>query len=116
MGCIGSGGTLIQNVTGHNSPHMMETWDRKKMVTSSVHHQMMYPGDVEHDLLAWSLPRLSRRYAYAGPEKIMSVVEPEIIWFPKTKCLAVQGHPEYLETSTPMNRYINNLMKERVQE
>jgi GMP synthase-like glutamine amidotransferase len=98
LACAVSGGRLLQHVDNHGRTHLMDTHDGLRMKTSSVHHQMMYPFDVEHKLLAWASEKLSQRYIIgddtSDPE-MADKPEPEIVWFPKTKSLAIQGHPEF---------------------
>jgi anthranilate/para-aminobenzoate synthase component II len=96
--CAMSGGRLIQHVNNHGRSHKITTFDGHNVVTSSVHHQMMYPFDVEHVMIGWSTERRSDVYIIGSDmndEKMFGQVEPEIVWFPKTKCLAIQGHPEF---------------------
>jgi GMP synthase-like glutamine amidotransferase len=96
--CALAGGRLIQHVDGHGGTHMMDTYDGQTIPTSSVHHQMMYPFDVEHELIAWSSEKRSKRYIIGTNEsdpQMIDKVEPEIVWFPKIKALGIQGHPEF---------------------
>lgn len=96
--CAMAGGKLIQHVSGHGGSHEMDTFDGHKIVTSSVHHQMMYPFDIEHQMLAWSSKRRSHTYVNGKDEQEEAMhghVEPEIVWFPTIKALAIQGHPEF---------------------
>lgn len=96
--CALAGGFLIQHVDRHTNSHMIETKDGRHIMSSSVHHQMMYPYDVEHELVAWATPRRSTVYiteADRDYEPMREHEEPEIVWFPKIKGLAIQGHPEF---------------------
>jgi anthranilate/para-aminobenzoate synthase component II len=97
--CALAGGRLIQHVNGHGGSHMMQTTDGELIRTTSVHHQMMYPYDVDHELLAWASPSRSNVYyiddGISDPE-MEGKEEPEVIWFPKIKALAIQGHPEFV--------------------
>jgi GMP synthase-like glutamine amidotransferase len=98
LACAIAGGRLLQHVDGHGRTHLMDTYDNLRMKTSSVHHQMMYPFDVEHKLLAWSTEKQSTRYIIGdntSHPKMVDQKEPEIVWFPKIKALAIQGHPEF---------------------
>lgn len=97
--CALAGGRLIQHVNGHGGGHMMDTTEGTKVRTTSVHHQMMYPFDVEHELLAWAAPNRSDVYIIGNDEtdpEMEGKVEPEVVWFPKIKALAIQGHPEFV--------------------
>jgi GMP synthase-like glutamine amidotransferase len=101
MLCAAAGGTLIQHVGGHNNfNHFIETSNGQNFTMPGDHHQMMYPYDVEHELLAWVPNKISTEFLpkdtpesnamYEGKYK-----EPEAVWFPKIKGLAIQGHPEW---------------------
>lgn len=97
--CAMAGGRLIQHVDNHGTSHYITTFDGKKVVSSSVHHQMMYPFDVEHELLAWAEKPRSRGVYIIGDNSsdpsMEAKDEPEIVWFPKIKALGIQGHPEF---------------------
>jgi anthranilate/para-aminobenzoate synthase component II len=97
--CAVAGGRLIQHVNGHGGGHLMTTSDGRTMRTTSIHHQMMYPFEVEHELLAWSSTNRSDVYIIGTDETDPAMVgrpEPEVVWFPKIKALAIQGHPEFV--------------------
>lgn len=116
--CALNGGKLVQHVAGHTMDHRITTNTGAQMVTTSTHHQMMLPkGDFE--LLAWSSKRRSSVYFGVGKTQIEecheeAFKEPEIVFYPKTKTLAVQGHPEYMHTSEPFPKYVFQLLKEKL--
>lgn len=97
--CAMAGGRLIQHVNNHGRSHNIVTFDDKKVMSSSVHHQMMYPFGVEHKMIAWAEQPRSRGCYITGDDvsdpTMEEQVEPEIVWFPKIKALAIQGHPEF---------------------
>lgn len=98
--CAVAGGRLIQHVDNHGYSHRLSTFDgRDDIITSSVHHQMMYPFDVDHQMIAWAHKPRSRGCYIVGDDTSDSSMEtkdePEIVWFPKIKALAIQGHPEF---------------------
>jgi GMP synthase-like glutamine amidotransferase len=117
-----SGGKLIQHVTNHglHGTHIIEFSDGDKLPITSTHHQMCYPFNLlktKYDLLAWSENKLSETYLNGENKEIeldTDFVEPEIIFYYETKCLAIQGHPEmmdsvkYQETINKINRIIND--------
>lgn len=113
--CALAGGKLVQDVNGHHGSHSIVTHDGRRYTTSSIHHQMMYPFKMEskdYQLLAWTdVPRSDGHYegVRAAPP-----VEPEVIWFPKIKGLAIQGHPEFMHESSPFVAYCNELVQEHV--
>jgi len=96
--CAIAGGRLIQHVDNHGRMHDMTTDDGQVIKTSSVHHQMMFPFDVEHKLIAWSTEKRSPRYIIgdnSNDPKMADKPEPEVVYFPKIRALAIQGHPEF---------------------
>lgn len=112
--CAVAGGSLIQHVTGHvgKGDHKMVTSDGEYITTTSCHHQMMYPYDVEHELLAWASHNLSTVYEN-GENKTTSLMagrkEPEVVFFPRIRGLAIQGHPEWAVGSR-FAQYCNELI------
>lgn len=95
-----NGGKLIQNVSGHCGGDHYITNGSDKVLITSLHHQMMYPFDMDkkdYDLLYWSVKKLSRVYEGDGisePER-----EPEVVLYHKNNAplgLAIQGHPEMM--------------------
>lgn len=112
MMCALAGGKLVQDVTGHGGNHTCRTDEGKIVTTTSLHHQMMYPWDVDHKLIAWCEPPRSKEYiegvalgkeedgvdvSLVFPETVDPFKrEPEIVYFPTVKCLAIQGHPEFI--------------------
>lgn len=132
MACAMAGGLLIQDCKGHTSSHQMLTDKGEQYKTSSLHHQMMYPWEVEHHLIAWSLPRDENDVPFRTKINSLKVgsahewvdasgrecavpffeKEPEIVYFPKIKALAIQGHPEFMDEGAPYVRYCNRLIQE----
>ena len=47
-------------------------------------------------------------------EHIFMDVEPEVVMFPKIKALAVQGHPEWMDSKHPFVKYNLDLIKEKL--
>lgn len=112
--CALAGGKLVQNVTGHSSGHEIMTNTGEIYRTSSVHHQMMFPFKVKHKMLAWSREPLSDFYDLNNKTKLTELpVEPEIVYFPAIKGLAIQGHPEFMRhKNDPFVKLSQNLVKE----
>ena len=119
--CVAAGGKLIQHVSGHgNGTHAVTCIEGNETVdhhTSSCHHQMMYPFDVQHSLLAWSKERKSHIYEgakQAPVEDMHQRLEPEVVFFPGIRALAIQGHPEWMGENTGFvqwcNKQIENLL------
>lgn len=112
--CALSGGKLVQHVAGHFGTHPVVTKTGEEYMTSSVHHQMMYPFGVKHQMVAWSKAPLSYGEYWMNPEKKLGElpVEPEIVYFPQTKALAIQGHPEFMNSTEPFVQYCQQLVQE----
>lgn len=94
---------------------------------NSCHHQMCYPYDLpttDYEVLAWT-EGLSDHYTADVPKKTKFpkvalddkgvFKEPEMIWYPKTNCLGVQGHPEW-QPGKPAMDFINKIILEKLDE
>lgn len=86
LGCVFNGGKLVQHMTGHTgnsaSRHRaVVTAAGLEIKVSSDHHQSMVVGGTENRILMTAAPDLQI---------------PELVWFPKTKFLAAQYHPEWM--------------------
>lgn len=112
LACALSGGKLIQHVTNHQCYHKMETKDGITMTINSLHHQMLNPFVMDksnYDILGWAKKNLSTTYLNGHNKETslpLTFVEPEIVYFPKTKSLAYQYHPEMMFNG-PENETIN---------
>lgn len=95
LACAMAGGKLVQHVDGHGGSHLVRTDENQEFLISSVHHQQMYPWDVEHDLLAWSKDNRATNYLGDNIDKDKHRVEPEACYFPEINALAFQWHPEW---------------------
>lgn len=123
-----NGGLLWQHVDRHTEQHMLITKSDRIMPVTSTHHQMMRPGP-ESEVLAWAYNPLETRYGLStvradgngisrSPDKSWN--DPEVVWYPKTKSLCIQGHPEYAayardrNTDHTFKNYCRELIMERV--
>lgn len=113
MLCALAGGFLVQDVTGHGNTHEVETDEGLVIPVSSLHHQMMYPFEVEHKMIAWSKRKRSIHYAdvgrYIPPNDVP--VEPELVYFPQEKGIAIQWHPEFMKLDCRANKYVHELLE-----
>ena len=122
-----NGGTLIQHVENHaNGPHsinFLKDYKDLNVDLPSTHHQMMYPFKLnksKYELVAYSSYFRSGVYLNGNNKQIempSDFLEPEIVFYPNTKSLAIQPHPELVGTETIgfkvikqtiLNRLINN--------
>jgi GMP synthase-like glutamine amidotransferase len=116
LACALSGGALIQHTNGHaGSDHAILTIDNKSIMMSTAHHQMMYPDDTEHILIAWHKSQYGKNaYSYDQRKlqlpKTFYLREPEIVYYQKTQALAVQGHPEFMDCKSDGCSYVRDLV------
>lgn len=96
--CVLNKGRLWQDVDNHAGPNheVIDSLTGKKFLVSSLHHQQMILGP-ESTLLAYT--RLSTRkkssdQAWYGGVSSQEMIDPEAAWWPKTRSLGVQWHPE----------------------
>ena len=125
-----SGGRLIQHVNNHHQDHDIhcvvgEEWETMRV--SSCHHQMMYPFEMDnrdYSILAFSDNR-STTYLDGNNEELINeshnnelgfFEEPEVVWYPKTRSLCVQGHPEWMTPQDPFIHYLNDIIKKLYNE
>lgn len=110
MLCALAGGKLIQHVNGHGGHHFVDTHDGQSLMVNSLHHQMMYPFEVDHEMVAWS--SIIRSEVHIDEDKDIEVPkEPEFVYFPKVKGFAIQWHPEMMRANTDATEYIQSFMK-----
>lgn len=113
--CIGAGGSLVQHVAGHGYQHYIDTIHNKLVYVTSTHHQMMNPYGIDHTLIGWSNPARASKYENGDGDEILIMrkqQEPEIVYFPQLRGLAIQGHPEYGNATEEFRTYCNDLIRE----
>lgn len=101
-----NGGTLWQHITNHGYAHdIVDLRTGKIYNASSLHHQEMIPPEGA-EILA-----VANRAAckYDKDDQLVSFTpadnallegkDVEVVWFPKTRTLGIQGHPEYMPRS-----------------
>ena len=118
------GAPLIQHVEGHEGAgHFLQLYKQDGALwANSVHHQMMYPfalAPEEYQLIGWTAKPCSTKYLDGKNQDISkslpdNFVEPEIVWYPTIRTLAIQGHPEYQESGEDFRAYCENLAKELI--
>ena len=104
LNCL-NGGKLWQDADNHGRSHYMTILATgQRMYVTSTHHQMMRPGKTGKVLAVADCAR--NKYAdhdqwsakggvfYADDHK-----DTEIVWYPSSGSLCIQGHPEYVPGS-----------------
>lgn len=126
--CALSGGVLVQHVEKHAGGwHSIVTKYGEEYNCPSLHHQMMFPWAYEDraapevELIAWTPHPRSETYVgqpdAEGNEKtiVLPGPEPEIAWFPTTKSLCIQSHPEFIQAvDHPFVAYCLRLTKQYI--
>jgi gamma-glutamyl-gamma-aminobutyrate hydrolase PuuD len=112
---VANGGILIQHIEGHTKLHDLTIEEpglesRVFRDVSSTHHQMMIPSQDaiilgrdyrRTDGMHWD--NTQELYAYNHVN--------EVIYYPKTKCLCIQPHPEWMNQDHPFIAWINDFIK-----
>lgn len=112
--CALSGGSLYQHVENHaGRDHLIETKDGTVLSVSSAHHQMMNTEGIVSTLIAWSKDVRSQFHIVERDVILTDVkVEPEVVYFPETKSLAMQYHPEFMPVNSEGYTYARTLVSE----
>lgn len=109
--CALHGGSLYQHVTNHSGKnHSITTSDGIELEVCSVHHQMMNPFKVKHELLAWATTVISNVHLVEKEQNIEVEIEPEVVYFPEIKGLAIQYHPEFMSMHDEAVKYSRDLV------
>lgn len=121
--CVLNGGKLVQHCTNHGifGTHSILCGDTVYEITST-HHQMQYPfnlDDEDYTLIGISYTRRSLDYEGDSIDGVDIVYkgEPEIVLYHKKgmpRCLAIQGHPEYMRKEAPVVKYLNKLINDNL--
>lgn len=100
-----SGGKMFQDVNNHGGTHKCYYTDQRgethEFSVTSTHHQMMMPDTTKSQL--WGYADICTRKETDKERWVLQpggsnwVVGPdsEIVWYPKTRALCFQPHPEY---------------------
>lgn len=104
LNCL-NGGKLYQHVDGHGGSHpMIDLTTGEVLMVTSTHHQMMIPNYKDGEVIGRA-SRSKVKYTDQGEHKINPTADlkmghdVEIVWYPKTHTLCIQGHPEYVPGS-----------------
>ncbi len=105
-----SGGKLWQDVDGHHGSHWItDIITGNKIMTTSIHHQAFRPGK---DAIHIAYTKLSTRKEsqfenwYQSSSKNGST-DYEVLFYPDTRCLCVQFHPEFGATPECIEYFFN---------
>ena len=111
--CVMNGGWLVQDVDNHAGyDHDVYLADFDRVIrTNSTHHQLAIPPK-EADIIGGTRNRITRwkydtkwMHLFKHPQE-----ETEITWYPRTRGLGFQFHPEYY----PVNHQVPKMVRELV--
>jgi Peptidase C26 len=98
-----NGGRLWQDVNNHGHSHsMIDVRTGEKVMVTSTHHQMMRPNHKTGIVIGVSDQSTEKRSEHDHWTSRGGVFydddhkDTEIVWYPDTRSLCVQGHPEYV--------------------
>lgn len=113
MLCALAGGTLIQHVNNHGGHHSVITDTGVILQVNSIHHQMMNPTGVDHEVWAQTQHRQSE-FFYDVDANIHMDYEPEFLYFPTVRGFAIQWHPEMMDFRSPATKFIFSKLQENL--
>ena len=107
-------GKMYQHVDGHalGRTHPMYTEDGRTIDVTSTHHQMMIPSD-KGIVLAIAHQSKRRERMYRGDMYMVETSvhdDVEVVFYPDTKCICYQPHPEYVEADHECQVYYFELL------
>lgn len=96
--CVANGGILVQHQENNDFYHPIKTEDGKEIIVSSTHHQSARPFNLpesDYRVIGWTEGLNGVRYGEDWQDIIdESEKECEIVFYPKTRSLGIQSHPE----------------------
>lgn len=106
-----NGLSLIQNMT-HPMNHRVSAYNDKTgeydttLIVNNAHHQCVWTENVleTEDFKVYGHTSMSPYHEYQENQEIECKFEPEIIYFPKTRAIGVQFHPEWMNYSDPQHK------------
>ncbi|MNQ59725.1 putative glutamine amidotransferase [compost metagenome] len=113
-----SGGEMYQHVEKHCGPHeITDLHTGETVLVSSTHHQMMKPSKKGLLVASSTLGGSREWYDHEIFHKDVSKEDIEVVYYPHTKSLCFQPHPEFAgEHYNPMKEYFKGLMERFVYE
>lgn len=97
--CVMNGGILVQHQQNPYFIHRMTMYDGEVILTSSTHHQAAYPflmPSKKFKVLGWTKTISPIHQGESWEDELNPPVECEVVYYPKLRCLGIQGHPEML--------------------
>ncbi len=104
LNCL-NGGSLYQDVNGHNSGHDMIDLRTKEIIkVTSTHHQQMIAAKSAGEIIGVASCSTYKNHeagsrTFTTSPDLRHGADVEIMWYPETRSLCIQGHPEYVPGS-----------------
>jgi putative glutamine amidotransferase len=108
-------GVLVQHINNHTKHHTLQITEESpvtpgELITcNSTHHQMMVPARGAQVLAVCPEETTGVDMLTDAPTKYKEVYE--ILYYPKTKSLCIQAHPEWMPQDSAFVTYCNKLIK-----
>lgn len=122
--CVMNGGKLVQHQENPSHMHPMILKSGEVINITSTHHQAQYPFNLdssEYVVLGWSDGISKFHYNFKDEELSYHPFfkECEIVYYPLTKCLGIQGHPEfedykYEEGLPKLQELLNDFLNDKI--
>lgn len=113
-----SGGRMYQHVDKHVGPHeITDVLTGETVLVSSTHHQMMKPSEKGLLVASSYLGGAREWFDQQVMRKDMSEQDIEVVFYPHTRCLCFQPHPEFVgEIYTGMHEYFKKCLERFIYE
>jgi len=91
---VKSGGSMWQDTDNHDYAHVSKTSDGRRFRSTSIHHQMMKPGEGSELLMVADVSTYVIDEKNLFYKKDRHFDDIEALYYDETKSLCYQGHPE----------------------
>ena len=107
-----SGGRMYQHVERHTNSHYITDHETGEVVyVSSTHHQMIMPGEGAQVVATSNLKGKREWFDGQVAKKDVADEDYEVVYYPQTKSLCFQPHPEFTGDNTEqMFHYFASLL------
>lgn len=110
--CVMNGGLLVQDQPNPHYMHKITTYTGDEFMITSTHHQAAFPYNLKKDeykVLGWTKNMLP--YHKGGDDKELNPeLECEIVYYPNSKSLGIQGHPESMDLESSAVLYLRGIL------
>lgn len=115
--CVLNGGSIYQHSIPHRQDHSIRVKGGEVFENVSAgHHQIMRPEN------QYINPKINYIVYGYNPNPVLVWIDEkntrevyqtaEVVWYPDTKCLCIQPHPEWAHPYDPFVIWLNKLMRE----